>query len=169
MKKKTKTKRTGSIKYPLDGPNPLIGILDKSFWPKEIVNHNRKRGAFYETIATNLLRSQMHSNGELHELIVDKKVFHCEELKLKRRIDIYIPDLSEAYEIKSSRVNLNKATRLQIKKDHWLKSKGKLKEVYWFLFEGASKATLESLNKHSILYFDFSAEDNKFTNIHFNE
>ncbi len=161
-------RKRGSLKYPIDGKNPALGLVPESFWQKQIVQHNNFKGALYEQMAATAVMSQLHERGDVteYDVVVDKTTFKCFDDKPKiRRFDIYVPQIKTAYEVKSYRVLKNKFTRQQILKDSWLLQHKLVHEIQWLLFEGASNTVLQTLTQHKIIYIDATAETSACTNI----
>ncbi len=161
-------KKTGSIKYPLNGQNPALGIVSEKFWQEIIVDQNRHRGKFYENIAMSIVIGSLSEDVDVSKLTIlqDSQSFSCYNDGIKkRRYDIYIKELELAFEVKSARIILNKFTRQQMQKDKWLLENKCLKEVRWLLFEGASKKCLEALTQSKIIFIDASNQDSSFTNL----
>jgi hypothetical protein len=166
--KPTANKHTGSIKYPLTGDNPALGILSDSFWKRMIVQQNYSVGKLHEWLAAMVVQQSLYEDAATKHCIVsmDKKYFDCFiGGTAKRRFDIYVEELGTAYEVKAYRPRLTKFIREQIKKDTWLLGQNKIKRVQWVLFKGGSKALLETLTQCEIEYLDISSNDETFTNI----
>jgi len=165
----TKTnKHTGSIKYPLSGNNPALGILPNSFWQEMQLGINRAKGKGYEKLSTSLIVNSLNEKLDISKftILIDKEWFYCfDENTCRRRYDIFIKELLVGYEIKSSRVVYNSFVREQIQKDKWLLEHKKVNEVRWFLYNGASPNVLKSLTQNKILYLDITGDKDNFTNI----
>jgi hypothetical protein len=160
--------KTGSIKYPLDSPNPLLGLLPEIFWQQMIIDQNRHRGSLYEKIALAIVLNTLDEDVDASKLTIlqDKQCFLCfKDNVKKRRYDIYIKELQLAFEVKSHRVILNKFTKAQIQKDKWLLENKRLKEIRWLLFDGASKNTLQALSQGKVIYIDINGDESTFTNL----
>ena len=150
-------KKTGSIKYPLDGKNPLLGKVSQEFWQQQILSQNKWRGSLHEKLAYFAVMEHVSNFGPISEfeILIDKTHFNCfDEQRLKRRFDIYVPKLKFGYEVKSYRVGLRKFIRNQIKKDNWLLKARKVKEIRWLLFEGATIHLKKELTANGIVYID---------------
>ena len=161
-------KNTGSIKYPLFGNNPAIGILPDSFWQGIQIGINRTKGKGYEKLATSLIVDSLKEKLDTSKftILIDKEWFYCfKENTCKRRYDIFIKEVLVGYEIKSSRVVYKSFVREQIQKDKWLLENKKVNEVRWILFNGATQNVLKALTQNKILYLDITGNENNFTNI----
>jgi len=162
------SKHTGSIKYPLSGNNPALGILPNSFWQKMVIENNRGKGKGYEKLAMSLIIDSLKEKLDISKLTIriDKEWFYCfEENTCKRRYDIFIKELLVGYEIKSSRVIYNRFVREQIQKDKWLLENKRVNEVRWILFNGATPKVLQALTQNKIMYLNITGDENNFTNI----
>ena len=134
---KKKSEQRGTFKYPSQGPNPVIDLLSDTFIKKITLQQNQSRGYIYEMMALTALHQQIaEQEGIALQIELDKRVFECviDGKHCKRRIDLYIPQLKKAYEVKSYRVGMRKFIRTQIEKDAWLLSEGEVSEIWWFLF-----------------------------------
>jgi hypothetical protein len=166
--KNKKMKKTGTIKYPLSGNNPALGILPESFWQEMQIGINKAKGKSYEKIATALIVDSLKEKLDISKLtiLIDKEWFYCfEENTCKRRYDIFIKELLVGYEIKSYNVVYNRFVREQIQKDKWLLEHKKINEVRWILFNGATPNVLKALTQNKILYLDITGDENNITNI----
>jgi hypothetical protein len=165
---KNPNKHTGSIKYPLSGNNPALGLLPDNFWQKMVVDVNRTKGKGYEKLATSLIVDSLKEKLDTSNLTIqiDKVWFYCfDENTCKRRYDIFISELFVGYEIKSSRVIYNRFVRKQIQKDKWLLENKRVNEVRWILFNGATPKVLQALTQNKIMFLDVTGNENSFTNI----
>jgi hypothetical protein len=161
-------KRRGSIKYPLSGNNPALGILPESFWQEMQLGVNRAKGKSYEKLTTSLIVDSLKEKLDTSKftILTDKEWFYCfEENTCKRRYDIFIKELLVSYEIKSYRVIYNSFVREQIQKDKWLLDNKKVNEVRWILFNGATQNVLKALTQNKIMYLDVTGNENNYTNI----
>ena len=141
-----------NIDYGYDKLNFLSPKLRKQI----ILFSNKKRGQIYE-ICFGYMFLAYFLKSKNYTYIVDNKVFEVmiDGKKLKRRIDIYIPENKIAIEIKSGRIIKKKDIVLQILKDKELLRNKKINKCYWFLFRGASKSVLDILDKSQIEYLVF--------------
>jgi hypothetical protein len=161
-------KLTGTIKYPLSGNNPALGILSESFWQEMQIGINKAKGKSYEKIATALIIDSLKEKLDISKLtiVLDKEWFYCfEENTCKRRYDIFIKELLVGYEIKSYNVVYNRFVRDQIQKDKWLLEHKKVNEVRWLLFNGATQNVLKVLTQNKILYLNITGDENNITNM----
>jgi hypothetical protein len=161
-------KKTGTIKYPLSGNNPALGILPESFLQEMQIGINKAKGKSYEKIATALIVDSLKEKLDISKftILIDKEWFYCfDENTCKRRYDIFIKELLVGYEIKSYNVVYNRFVREQIQKDKWLLEHKKVNEVRWLLFNGATQNVLKALTQNKILYLDITGDENNITNI----
>jgi hypothetical protein len=157
----TNYSRTYFGKRNTDRGNTKLKAAGKEQFPALSLHLNASRGKLYERVfGEHLIRSHLNETypGQSFTIEVDTRVFPVQFQDgrvLKRRADIYVPELGATVEIKSGRVSFDKHTRAEIEKDGVLLSNGTIQSCTWFLYYGATRRVLRELERQGIDYFDF--------------
>jgi hypothetical protein len=141
---------------------PGMELLDRASRRDLILRLNQSRGKQYETglgswVVREGIRRLYPTLATQPE--IDKRVFQIslpDGRQLRRRVDIFIFELSAIVEVKSGRICLSAEVRAQIEKDRLLLKRRKVRHVDWILFGGASVSVLDRLDHANIGFLDLS-------------
>jgi hypothetical protein len=95
-------------------------------------------------------------------IIVGRTEFESVDLherKSMRRFDLFLPDFQIGVEVKPGRICFQKSVRDQIYKDYHLLKQKVVKDIWWFLFYGASQKVLTEFEKRNLKYIDLGLND----------
>ena len=139
--------------------------LDAVTLNEVVLMQNRARGKTFENMGSILveyyLRQIEKYSGPL-TISVDQMIFESLDSKgrdTKRRFDLYLTELGIGVEIKSGRITYQSSIKDQIHKDHYLLTKKIVRDVWWFLFYGASQRVLTELLQRNINFIDLGFND----------